>query len=257
MQFTNTAHAQRMPKTLYNTLSMKRKISTIPSLKCRIFCQVYSGTGGEVLGVRVRLRQEAAIADGGLQAKHKTEGSPKLQRGPQAAGENSTRMQRQGGNSFRAVPSPELPRDALSVPDPRGTADSGPGSPGRAGASGAAPPLPGLRPRIRPAWGFLPRNRAAPPPRPHAGAFPKREDSKREQPPPLDRAKPPQPRGGCSPRAAPAARPALPGSAGPAASATHPLWRAGWTCTRRRRGWRRWSPAAAAASPASCELSSA
>lgn len=56
-----------------------------------------------MLGARVRLRKEAAIADGGLQPEDKTKGSPKLQRGPQAAGENSTLMQRQGGNSSRAV----------------------------------------------------------------------------------------------------------------------------------------------------------
>lgn len=33
--------------------------------------------------------------------------------------------------------------------------------------------------------------------------------------------------------------PALRGASGARCRATHPAWRAGWTCTRRRRGWRR------------------
>lgn len=177
--------------------------------------------GGEVLGVCVRLREEAAVADGGLQSKDKTKGNPKLRRGPQAVGENSTDATA-GGNSCRAVPrhgaAPRCPAGSrLGEPRQRRF-------PLSAGSASAR--------------GFLPRNPRCSPPSPHAGALPL-EDPKREQPPPLDPAKPRQPRGGCSPRAAPAARPALPGSAGPAATATHPLWRAGWTCTRRRRGWRR------------------
>lgn len=103
---------------------------------------------------------------------------------------------------------------------------------------GQLPPVPGLRPRIRPARSFLPRNPRCSPASPARRGI----STGRPQTGTATTARPlqtRQPRGGCSPRTAPAARPALPGSAGPAAAATHPLWRAGWTCTRRRRGWRR------------------
>lgn len=144
-------------KRLYNALSAKRKISTLPSLKRRVFCQICTVTRGEVLGVRVRLRKEAAIADGGLKPKDKTEGSSKLQRGLQAAGDNSTLMQRQGGNSFRARhrAAPWCPFGSRL--ERRG--GLGAGEPWTSRRQRRSFPLsPGLRPRIRPELGFLPRN---------------------------------------------------------------------------------------------------
>lgn len=196
----------------------------------------------------------------------KMKDGPKLQRGPQAAGEDSALMQRQGGNYFRAVPRhaaapwlpfdtrPEALREARRAVATAGSVLGSPWPPGAIDAA-ASPPrgcchAPGRR------GGFSWGTRAAPPPRPPTGVFPLR-NSKREQRRTLDPANTRLPPGRQSPGRS--SRP--PGPAGVRRSrrhtVTHPVWRAGWTCTRRRRGWRRWSPAAAAASPASCELSSA
>lgn len=225
-------HMHKWCKRLcYNTLSIKPKISTVPSLKCRIFCQIYTVTGGQVLGVHVRLRKEAAIADGGLQPEDKTKGSPKLQRAPQAAGENSTLMQRQGGNSSGAVRrhsvAPWCPVSAR--PEGRGTGEPRTSTGQRRSflltrAASPAPRAASPSPASSRRGAFSRGTRAAPPPGPQAGAFPLR-DPKREQPPPPDPAKPRQPRGGCSPPGPPwpPARPCR----GPPVPPPPPLTRSG------------------------------
>lgn len=166
-------------------------------------------------------------------------GGPKLQRGPQAAGEDSALMQRQGEPTSGPFPGTQLPRD--SRPEAlrearrarcwqalghRAPATPLPPFPAAAAAThllgaGVCAEEPALLPRLARPLGYFHRET-------------QKGNSRGRLTPPT----PGCPRGG-SPRAAPAALPAPPGSAGPGAAATHPVWRAGWTCTRRRRGWRR------------------
>lgn len=228
-RFTNTALAQRMQ----HSLSIKHEISTVPCLKYRIFCRIRTSLGGTV---GKRWRKEAVVGDGGLQPKDKNERRPEVAEGTtsgwrgfssDAAAEGKLL---QGRSQAGSCPDsrPDALREARRAVTPAGSVLGSPWPPVAQRRRCLLPA--GLRPCTCPARGVSPQEPALfPPPRPPAGVLPPR-NSKREQ------LEPANPQGGSPPGTAPAAPP---GSASPAGTATHPVWRAGWTCTRRRRGWRR------------------